>query len=285
MKRITMVVSGFVLAAGLVPAWVQHGHGVGLVSHGAPPQFSDPARVAPKAVTPSAVVQSRAASASMGSRMPVANRIAANPALASRIQLLLPAGVTLQSAATGFSSQDRFLAALHVSKNLNIPFSQLKAEMTGADHDSLAKAIQDLRPGMDRATIKSSVKTARLQAQQDTQSAVANPAAVAMRIAQRPVLDTRVVALLPSGMTLPSAASGFASTGQFIATLHVAHNLNIPFSQLKAEVTSGIPLGQAVSELRPALSPGIVKTDLRLAESQARQDLVAGDEVELVSER
>jgi hypothetical protein len=285
MKRITMLASGFVLAAGLMPAWAQHGHGVGLGSHGAPPQFSDAARAAPKAVTPSAVVRSQAASANMGSRMAVANRIAANPALASRIQPLLPVGVRLQSAATGFSSQDRFLAALHVSQNLNIPFSELKAEMTGPDHDSLAKAIQDLRPGLDRATIKSDVKTARIQAQQDMQSAVANPAAVATRIAQHPVLDTRVVALLPSGMTLPSAASGFASTGQFIATLHVAHNLNIPFSQLKAEVISGIPLGQAVSGLRPGLSPGIVKTDLRLAESQARQDLVAGDEVELVSER
>jgi hypothetical protein len=43
--------------------------------------------------------------------------------------------MTLVQAAKGFTSESQFLAALHASKDLNIPFAQIKAEMTGRDHD------------------------------------------------------------------------------------------------------------------------------------------------------
>jgi hypothetical protein len=39
--------------------------------------------------------------------------------------------MTLNAASEGFRNQGQFLAALHVSKNLNIPFKDLKAAMLG----------------------------------------------------------------------------------------------------------------------------------------------------------
>jgi hypothetical protein len=96
-----------------------------------------------------------------------ASHVANNPNLSSRLQPLLPAGTTIQAAASGFKNQGQFISALHVSRNLNIPFSQLKGEMTGADRDSLGHAIQDLRPNLDSKTVKNNVKLAERQTKTD----------------------------------------------------------------------------------------------------------------------
>jgi len=80
---------------------------------------------------------------------PIAQKISSHPALAAKVQALLPAGMTLDQASKGFKNQGQFLAALHVSKDLHIPFAQLKSEMTGKDHDSLGTAIHELKPGAD----------------------------------------------------------------------------------------------------------------------------------------
>src|SRR5437879_2354947 len=50
--------------------------------------------------------------------------IESNPQLKARVESLLPAGMSLKTAAMGFRNQGEFIAALHVSKNLNIPFDQ-----------------------------------------------------------------------------------------------------------------------------------------------------------------
>jgi hypothetical protein len=204
--------------------------------------------------------------------------VANNPALASRIQPLLPSGVSLQSAAAGFRNQGQFLAALHASRDFGIPFAQLKADMTGANHDSLGQAIRDLRPGLSSTTVKSDVKLARLQAKQDLRSASSgSQTSIVTRISQNTVLAARVQALLPSGTSLQAATAGFKSEGQFIAALHVSHNLNIPFGQLQAEVNSGKTLGQAITDLRPALAPATVEADVRTADRQARRDFEAAE--------
>ena len=78
--------------------------------------------------------------------------IVINPALAARLRPLLPARTNLATAAAGFRNQGQFVAALHVSRNLNIPFAQLKTEMTGPDHDSLGQAIHELRPAANSQT-------------------------------------------------------------------------------------------------------------------------------------
>src|SRR5262245_27927418 len=71
-----------------------------------------------------------------------------NSALKTKVESLLPAGVDLKTAADGFKNEGQFIAALHVSKNLNIPFADLKAKMTGPNPESLGHAIHDLRPNL-----------------------------------------------------------------------------------------------------------------------------------------
>lgn len=54
-----------------------------------------------------------------------------NPKLESRLLGLLPPGSTIQDASAGFKNWGQFVAAVHVSNNLGIPFADLKAAMTG----------------------------------------------------------------------------------------------------------------------------------------------------------
>ena len=98
-----------------------------------------------------------------GSALTVSQRIEKNQKLAARLKLLLPGTMTLDQAAEGFKNQGQFIAAVHVSQNLNIPFADLKATMMGtkagtlgtAKSESLGKAIHDLKPTADaRAEVK-----------------------------------------------------------------------------------------------------------------------------------
>jgi hypothetical protein len=254
-----MALMAALLISGLGSAWAQHGHAVGAAGgHGAPPQFShaggNPTMAAPPAN--------------------VSARVAANPVLTTKVQPLLPAGMTLQTASAGFKNQGQFLAALHVSKNLNIPFSQLQTDMTGASHDSLGKAIQDLRPNLSDQTVKSNVKLAHMQAKQDERTATSGAHAnIAARISGITRLATRVNALLPAGTSLQAATAGFRNEGQFLAALHLSRTLGIPFAQLQTEVVAGRTLGQAVTDLRPSLAPATVQADVKTAGHQARRDM------------
>ena len=54
-----------------------------------------------------------------------------NPKLEARLLALLPPNTTIQDASQGFKNWGQFVAATHVSNNLNIPFAELKARMTG----------------------------------------------------------------------------------------------------------------------------------------------------------
>lgn len=98
-------------------------------------------------------------------------RIQQNPQLASRLTPLLPSGMSLETAAQGFKNQGQFIAALHVSKNLGIPFDQLKTEMTGSNHRSLGQAIETLKPGADA---DKAAKTAEDEAKADVKAGNAN---------------------------------------------------------------------------------------------------------------
>ena len=44
---------------------------------------------------------------------------------------MLPANMTLNGASSGFRNQGQFIAAVHVSQNLGIPFADLRAAMLG----------------------------------------------------------------------------------------------------------------------------------------------------------
>ena len=54
-----------------------------------------------------------------------------NPKLEARLLTLLPDGTNIHDASQGFKNWGQFVAAVHVSNNLNIPFADLKARMTG----------------------------------------------------------------------------------------------------------------------------------------------------------
>jgi hypothetical protein len=98
---------------------------------------------------------------------------------------------------------------------------------------------------------------------------------VALRVSQNTGLSTQLQPLLPAGATLSGAAAGFRNEGQFAAALHVAHNLNIPFDQLKTKMTGSDPvsLGKAIQELRPTLDDKTIKSNTKLADRQAERDL------------
>jgi hypothetical protein len=104
----------------------------------------------------------------------LSQRIQQNTKLAARLKPLLPGDMTLAQAADGFKNQGQFIAALHVSQNLNIPFADLKAAMMGtkpatatvgaAKPESLGKAIHDLKPTAD---VTAEVHKADVEAQAD----------------------------------------------------------------------------------------------------------------------
>jgi len=71
---------------------------------------------------------------------------------------------TLKADASGFKNFGQFVAAVHVSHNLGIPFSDLRAKMTGPKAISLAKAIEGLKPEADA---KAETKKATKQANDD----------------------------------------------------------------------------------------------------------------------
>jgi len=62
---------------------------------------------------------------------PIAQKIKSTPGLNSKVGSLLPQGMSLNQASKGFKNQGQFIAALHVSQNLGIPFADLKTAMTG----------------------------------------------------------------------------------------------------------------------------------------------------------
>jgi hypothetical protein len=134
------------------PVFAQHGHGGGMASsmHGSSHSSSTHG--------------SGDHSGQGSSQSSVSTRLSSNTKLASKLQSLLPPGTDLQTAASGFKNLGQFVAAVHVSHNLGIPFDQLKAKMQGPPTESLGKAIHELKPD---ANAKAQTKTAESEAHQD----------------------------------------------------------------------------------------------------------------------
>ncbi|HYR84498.1 MAG TPA: hypothetical protein VE422_10515 [Terriglobia bacterium] len=111
--------------------------------------------------------------------MKVVNSLGTKPELSSRLKPLLPARTTLTDAAAGFKNQGQFIAALHVSKNLGVPFSLVKSRMTGEKHLSLVDAVRELRPDLEKKEAKAEVKKAEGQAKLDENQAKAEAKLIA----------------------------------------------------------------------------------------------------------
>jgi hypothetical protein len=102
-----------------------------------------------------------------GSNANFITKIEANPKLSAKLQALLPTGETLAQAAAGFKSEGQFIAALHASHNLNIPFDKLKADMTGSNKMSLGAAIKAERPDMKTEEAQDQAQKAEKEAKEN----------------------------------------------------------------------------------------------------------------------
>lgn len=89
---------------------------------------------------------------------------------------------------------------------------------------------------------------------------------------QNTKLSSNLEKLLPQGMTAQQACAGFKNLGQCVAAIHVSHNLDIPFADLKSKVTGtgSESIGKAIGDLKPAANS---KAESKKAQKQANEDL------------
>jgi hypothetical protein len=88
-----------------------------------------------------------------------------HPGVATRVRPMLPNGINVHDAAAGFKNTGQFVAATNVSRNLGIPFEELKARMMAGE--SLGQAIQSSRPGMSRGESRRHARDAERRAKED----------------------------------------------------------------------------------------------------------------------
>jgi|SwirhisoilCB2_FD_contig_31_31592125_length_685_multi_9_in_0_out_0_1 hypothetical protein len=91
-------------------------------------------------------------------------------------------------------------------------------------------------------------------------------------LTQNTKLSSNLQKLLPQGMTPQDACSGFKNLGQCVAAIHVSHNLDIPFADLKAKTTGSgsVSLGKAIETLKPGTNG---KAESKKGQQQANEDL------------
>ena len=110
-------------------------------------------------------------------------------------------------------------------------------------------------------------------------------------LTQNTKLSSNLQSLLPAGTDIQAAAQGFKNLGQFVAAVHVSHNLGISFDCLKADMTDTAPptsatcpsgtgtgskslsLGASIQSLKPDMSKSQVKIATKAAQHQAYADL------------
>ena len=169
MKATRIAVLGMAVVLNCSPSFAQHGHSGSATGH----------MNSMGGGNPHVMNTSANANASKSRGMSMDQRLAKNTQLSGKIQTLT--GMTAQTACTGFKNLGQCVAAAHVSKNLNIPFACLKADMTGQPPAtgttcpagtgtkamSLGKSIQTLSP---KADSKTESKKGEQQAQQDLKS-------------------------------------------------------------------------------------------------------------------
>ena len=150
MKSRTLIIALSVALLG-IPLYAQHGHGGGGGGGGTGHSMNSNSNS-----------HNNSGKDSKGSS--VSDHLEDNTKLASKLQGLLPTGTNLQQAAQGFKNLGQFVAAVHVSHNLGIPFDQLKAKMIGPPKESLGDAIHALKP---TANAKEEAKKGEKQAKHD----------------------------------------------------------------------------------------------------------------------
>lgn len=99
-----------------------------------------------------------------------------NPGLAEKLRPFLPTNITPEQAVIGFDDITHFVAAVHASHDLGIPFTDLRCTELGGKYCSpetkaksrnLESAILSLKPGMNKDTAKTATKTAEHESKTD----------------------------------------------------------------------------------------------------------------------
>ena len=78
---------------------------------------------------------------------------------------MLPPGTDVQGAAAGFRNLGEFLSAVHVSRNLGIPFENLKGEILKGN--SLGEAVRVLKPDLSGDELRREVGRANQMAKDE----------------------------------------------------------------------------------------------------------------------
>jgi hypothetical protein len=113
------------------------------------------------------------------------------------------------------------------------------------------------------------------------------PRAPGELLTQNHQLSTKLASFFPVGTDLQAEASGFKNLGQFVAAVHVSHNLGIPFDQLKCTElattdacptgttmpSKGTSLGGAIQALKPSMTSADTKAAAKAASKQASHDI------------
>ena len=97
----------------------------------------------------------------------------------------------------------------------------------------------------------------------------------AQLLAENTKLSEKVQTLLPAGEKVQDAAAGFKDLGEFVAAVHIAHNMNIPFDQLKGKIKEGDSLDKALRKLNQNLSHKEIKSEVKKGKKQAKEDIHA----------
>ena len=96
-------------------------------------------------------------------------QLANNSGLTTQVAKLFPTGTDLSLMSSGFKNLGQFVAAAHVSQNLQIPFDQLKVKVV-TDGNSLSEAIHALKPDLAEKAVKDETRKAESQARKDLEN-------------------------------------------------------------------------------------------------------------------
>ena len=129
---------------------------------------------------------------------------------------------------------------------------------------------------------------------ENTHGSMPNPAPMGPKspttlLEQNTQLQKNLASFFPAGTDLTAQAAGFKNLGQFVSSVHVSHNLGIPFDQLKCTElgtkkatasgttcpttvtnTSGMNLGKTIQTIKPDVNS---KQAVHDANRQTKTDL------------
>lgn len=137
-----------------------HGSGSTHASGGGNKHTTSGATTTAKSTTTPTAPSTTTATGSTTTLTPVQQKLQKNTNLADKLLSRLPDNTNLMDAAEGFRNLGQFVAAVNVSNNLGLEFTELKTRMVD-DGMSLGQAIQDVKK---TANVETEVRRAETEA-------------------------------------------------------------------------------------------------------------------------